>query len=717
MTDETTTTLTLDVEGMHCASCVVRVERILSRQEGVSEAVVNLASNEARVQIAPGTVIESLQAAVAKAGYELVERAPDESKDVVASHLEEANAQWKRFVVAAALAVPAIVLAMAGIEEDWSPWVQAILATPVVFWVGAQFHSTTWTLLKAGAANMDTLISLGTLAAWGYSIFALLTGEPVFFETAAAIVAFILLGRYFEARAKGRASQAIAKLIDLGAQTARVHRDGSWVKVDAKDLLPGDEVEVLPGAKVPVDGTVLEGRTTVDESMLTGEPVPVDRAPGDAVVGGTVNHSGRIIVRADAVGNDTVLAGIVRLVETAQASKAPIQGLADRIASVFVPTVLLIATATFIGWLIVNGEVATAVRNAVAVLIIACPCALGLATPTAILVGSGRGAELGVIYRSADVFERLQQLDVVAFDKTGTLTTGEMTLTEVVSDDEQFLARVAAVEAGSGHPIGEAVARGALERGQSFPTATDVVVTPGKGVEGIVDGIRVIVGTSTLMSEEGLTMDPRWEADLEAAQDRGATAFAGAWEGQVRGVIAVADTVRPTAATAISDLAARSIKAVMLTGDHERTAAAIAEELGINEVKSRLLPEDKATYITDLREAGATVGFVGDGINDAPALATADLGMGVGTGSEVAIEAADVTLMSGNPRLAVTAVDLADRTLRGIRQNLGWAFVYNIAAIPLAVAGVLNPMIASAAMAFSSVSVVANSLRIRSWKP
>ena len=703
---------------MTCASCVARVEKILTRQDGVTDVAVNLASHEAWVEVAPDTAIQALAEAVGRAGYELTQRSVDEApKDVVALHDEHRRAHWRRFALAAGLAIPTIVLAMSGIDAAWSRWAQAVLATPVVFWAGALFHQAAWTRLKAKSTNMDTLISLGTGATWVYSVWALLTDQGIFFETAAAIVAFILLGRYFEARAKGRASQAIAKLLDLGGQEARILRDGEWLTVGVEDIVTGDHVEVLPGAKVPVDGTVIEGSTSIDESMLTGEPLPVDRSAGDAVVGGTINHTGRIVVVVTAVGRNTVLAGIVRLVEQAQASKAPIQGLADRVAAVFVPAVLLVAVATFIGWLVVTGDSASATRNAVAVLIIACPCALGLATPTAILVGSGRGAELGVIYRSADVFERLEKLDTISFDKTGTLTTGEMALTEVVSEDERFLGWVAGVEAGSGHPIGAAVARGAVARGIELAEATDVAVLPGKGVEGTVAGAVVTVGTAALMAERGILLGGQWEGAIATAQNRGATAFAGAWDGEVKGVISVEDTVRPTAADAIHKLQERSIATVMLTGDHERTARAIARQLGIEHVRSRLLPEDKSSYLAELQAGGATVGFVGDGINDAPALATADLGMSVGTGSEVAIEAADVTLMSGNPALAVTAVDLAARTLAGIRQNLGWAFIYNIAAIPLAVAGLLNPMIASAAMAFSSVSVVANSLRIRAFRP
>ena len=716
MTNETAT-LTFDVEGMHCASCVTRVEKILTRQDGVAEAAVNLTSNLARVQIAPGTVIADLQAAVAKGGYDLVERSTDEPKDLIALHAEERDTAMRRFVWAAALAIPAVVLAMAGLEAEWSRWLQGGLATPVVLWAAAPFHQTTWTLLKARSANMDTLISLGTITAWSYSLWALVANEPIFFETAAAIVAFILLGRYFEARAKGRASSAIAALIDLGAKEARVERESTWVTVPVDEVIVGDRVEIVPGARVPVDGMVVEGATSVDESMLTGEAIAVDRQVGDDLIGGTINQTGRVVLVATSVGRDTVLAGIVRMVEDAQASKAPIQGLADRIASVFVPVVLVITILTFGGWMIATGEVTGAVRNAVAVMIIACPCALGLATPTAILVGSGRGAELGVIYRSADIFERLGDLDVVAFDKTGTLTSGAMELTDVVSDDDRFLSWVTAVESGSGHPIGSAVARGAADRHTPLVDATNVEALPGMGVVGTVNGTTVVVGTAALMADRGIALSTKWEAAIGAAQHRGGTAFVGAWDGEVRGVLVVADTVRPEAADAVSDLAARGIESVMLTGDHERTARAIARDIGIDRVGSRLLPQDKAAYLQDRQEEGLVVGFVGDGINDAPALATADLGMGVGTGSDVAIEAAAVTLMSGNPRLVAVAIGLAERTVRGIRQNLGWAFAYNVAAIPLAAAGQLNPMIASAAMAFSSVSVVANSLRIRRWTP
>jgi heavy metal translocating P-type ATPase len=710
-----TDTITFDVDGMHCASCVTRVERILSRQDGVEDTVVNLTSHTATITAAPDVVVESLKAAVAKAGYDLeVQTLP---VDIVAHHDDDRRAQWRRFIWAAAFAVPTIALATTGIEAEWPRIAQGLLAAPAVFWAGAEFHRVAFRLLRARSANMDTLISLGTLSAFGYSVWGLIAGEPVFFETAAAIVAFLLLGRYFEARAKGRASEAIAALLDINAPEARVDRNGTWVTVPLEEVLPGALIEVRPGDRVPVDGEIVEGATTIDESMITGETIPAARTVEDRVIGGTINGSGRFVMRANAVGDDTVLAGIVRMVESAQASKAPIQGLADRVASIFVPVVLLIALATLVGWSLSGAEIGDAVRNAVAVLIIACPCALGLATPTAILVGSGRGAELGVIFRSADTFERIVAVDVVAFDKTGTLTTGQMMLEEAISEDGNFLERVAAVESATGHPIGEAVARAAIEQGLTLPNATDVTVIPGRGAVGLVDGIEVTVGTAALMAERNIDLPLQWEAAIGAAQHRGTTAFAGAWDGVVQGVLSVADTIRPESVEAISELTNQGIETMLLTGDHERTARAIARQVGITDVASRLLPEHKAHAVKARQAKGETVAFVGDGINDAPALVTADLGMSIGTGSDIAIETASVTLMSGNPRLVSTAIGLAARTLRSIKQNLGWAFGYNIAAIPLAATGLLNPMIASAAMAFSSVSVVLNSLRIRRWKP
>ena len=724
---ETMTTKTLEdtgsrdvvfrVTGMTCGSCVARIEQVLAGQDGVSDAVVDLASNQARVTLT-GTGSEEIVArAVGDIGYKMTALQPDAPRDVEADDAEERRDGWRRFLLAAVLAVPTIVLAMAGVAAEWSDLTQAVLSTVVVVWAGRSFHQVAWKRLRHGGASMDSLISLGTLASWLYSLWALQAGEPLFFETAAAIIMFVLLGRYLEARAKGRASRAVSRLLELSGREARVLREGTWTTVPIAEIAVGDHVEVVPGGRVPVDGVVVEGVGAVDESMITGEPLPVMREAGDRVVGGTVNQTGRLVVEVTHVGDDTVQAEVVRIVEAARASKAPIQRLADRVSGIFVPAVVVVAVGTLVGWLVAGGDLTIALRNSVAVLIIACPCALGLATPTAIAVGAGRGAELGVVFRSAEVFERIEKLRRVAFDKTGTLTTGRMSLSQVESGDPRFLAWVAGVEGGTGHPLGEAVESGARSLGVTPAESSDVVLFPGMGAEGTVEGTRVTVGTPELMDQRGITLGPGWEQELAAARGRGLTAFAGAWDGEVRGVLAVADTARPTSAAAVAALRRRDLTIAMLTGDHETPAGAVGEELGMTDIRARLLPQDKAALIHSWQEQGDATAFVGDGVNDAPALATASVGMGTGTGSDLAIETADVTLMSGNPVLAVTAIDLARRTLRGIRQNLWWAFAYNVAAIPLAVAGLLDPMIASVAMALSSVSVVSNSLRIRRWSP
>lgn len=707
-----------EVEGMTCASCAGRVEEVLAGQEGVVSAAVDPVANQARIRLTPAASVEGLAAAVGEIGYSMALKRPvRRGRDAAAEDAEERRAGLRRFLASAALALPTVVLGMAAPGEGWSMWTQAALSTGAVVWAGRGFHLTAWKRLRRGGMSMDTLISLGTLAAWLYSLWALGAGRPLFFETGAAIVMFVLLGRYLEARAKGRASQAVSRLLELGGREARVLRGGVWTTLPIEEAAAGDRVEVAPGGRVPVDGIVVEGEGAVDESMLTGEAAPVHRRPGDRVTAGTVNQTGRLVVEATGVGEDTVLAEAARIVEAARASKAPIQRLADRVSSIFVPAVAAAAAAVLLGWLIATGDPAAALRNAVAVLIIACPCALGLATPTAVAVGAGRGAELGVVFRSAEVFERMEKLRRVAFDKTGTLTTGRMTLAHVESGDPRFLAWVAGVEGGTGHPLGEAVERGALDRGVTPAPASGVTLFPGLGARGVVEGTPVTVGTPELMASHGIAVGPRWEGAMEEARRRGATVFAGAWEGKVQGIVAVADQPRPSAAAAVAALRRRSLRPAMLTGDHETAARSVAEQVGITEVHARLLPRDKAAIIAAWQEEGHPAAFVGDGVNDAPALASASVGIGVGTGSDLAVEAADVALMSGNPALAVTAVDLAGRTLRGIRQNLWWAFAYNTAAIPLAAAGLLDPMAASAAMALSSVSVVVNSLRIRGWKP
>ncbi len=561
---------------------------------------------------------------------------------------------------------------------------------------------------------MDTLISMGTLAAYSYSIWAFFAGEPVFFETAAWIITFILLGRFFEARSKGRASSAITRMLELGAKEARVLRDGVEVTVPIDQVTPGNHMVIRPGEKVPTDGTLLEGSSSFDESMLSGESKPVDKAPGDEVFGATINQHGMIIVEATRIGSDTALAQIIRLVEDAQTSKAPIQRLADRIAGLFVPVVLLIAIGTLTGWLLVSGDVPKAVQAAVAVLIIACPCALGLATPTAIMVGSGRGAELGILFKNAEIFERTRAVTTVVFDKTGTLTRGAMTLSRIVTDDEPVALRlVGSAESASEHPIARAVALGAEEGGAELVLPSDFENLPGRGVRGTVDGHEVAVGSTKLMAELGLLVPERFEDALEEMELAGETAFLAGWDGEVRVALAVADTVRESSARAIASLQAKGLTTGMLTGDNRRTADTIAGQIGIERVMAEVLPGEKSAEIARLQGEGEQVAFVGDGVNDAPALVQADLGMAIGTGTDVAIEAGDVVLMNGDPELAVTALSLAARTFQVIRQNLFWAFAYNTAAIPLAAAGLLHPMIAASAMAMSSVSVVGNSLRLK----
>jgi heavy metal translocating P-type ATPase len=715
MTD--TQSITFDVEGMTCASCALRIERVLGKQDGVETAIVNYAGHEARAEIGPDVDVDALRAAVAKIGYEIQPVVAGEERVSVSERYdEEVIYQRKNLIGAAALTVPVFLLAMLGPEDMWNFALQAVLTTAVVFGFGWQFHKAAWKQVTSMSPAMDTLVSVGTITAWSYSLFEMFEGSAVFFDTAAMITTLILLGRFFEARAKGRASRAITKLLELGAKQARVVRDGSEVMVDVGDVLVGDTVVVLPGEKIPTDGRVSAGSSSVDESMLTGESMPVDKAQRDDAFGATINQHGRLEIEVLKVGDATALAQIVRLVEDAQATKAPVQRLADRVSAVFVPTVLVIAAVVFAVWMIVSGgDVPVALRNAVAVLIIACPCAMGLATPTAIMVGSGRGAELGVLFKNAEVFERARSVDVVVFDKTGTLTRGAMTLTDVITDDQEahFLALAGSVEAASEHPIGKAVALGAEERDVELSTPTDFSALRGQGVVGTVDGVEVTVGKAKLMAERGLQIPGRYTDAMEQIEIAGNTAFLVGWDGTVHGTIGVADTVRASAAEAVSTLRGMGVDVVMLTGDNQRTAETIAAEIGITSVIAEVLPGDKAEEIRRLQHEGNSVGFVGDGINDAPALTQADLGMAVGSGTDVAIEAGDVVLMSGDPMLAVTSLRLARRTFSTIKENLFWAFGYNTAAIPLAALGFLNPMIAAGAMAFSSVSVVTNSLRLR----
>jgi copper-transporting P-type ATPase V len=713
-------TIRFDVEGMTCASCAVRIERILGKQEGVTSAAVNFAGQEARAVVDPGVVdLAGLRRAINRIGYEITPIAEEDRRPLDERYAAEVTRQRRKVIGAAILTAPVMGLSMFGPDEPWSLAIQAALTAVVVFWFGWQFHRAAWKQVTSRSLAMDTLISMGTLSAFGYSVWAAFTDSPAYFETAAMITTLILLGRFFEARAKGRASSAITALLALGANDARVIRGEHEQLIPVEELVLGDTVVVGPGEKIPSDGTVTGGTTSIDESMLTGESRPVDKGPGDVVFGATINQQGRIEVEITKLGAETALAQIVRVVGEAQTSKAPVQRLADRVSAVFVPTVIGIAVLTFAVWMLASGDVSQAMGAAVAVLIIACPCALGLATPTAIMVGSGRGAELGVLFKDAEVFERARDVDTAVFDKTGTLTRGAMTLADLdtAASEERFLFLVASVESASEHPIGRAVSLGAEEREIGITTPEDFAAQRGLGVAGTVEGVEVIVGKPKLLADRGLHIPARYQEALDRMERAGYTAFLGGWDGEVRGALAVADTVRDTAADAVRRLDGMGIEVGVLTGDNVRTAETVAAAIGVDRVIADVLPGDKSAEIERLQGEGHSVAFIGDGVNDAPALVAADLGMAVGSGTDVAIEAGDVVLMSGDPRLAVTAIDLARSTFSVIRQNLYWAFGYNVAAIPLAVAGVLDPMVAAAAMALSSLSVVTNSLRLRRFVP
>ncbi len=699
---------------MTCASCAARIERVLARQPGVESATVNLAAARARVRSSasqPGDLIE----AVSKIGYGLAVSDPGDHTRSRVRHGAEEKAQWRRFWIAALLSLPAMIIAMfGGMDDSGLRWLQLALTAPVVLGIGAQFHRVAWKQARSRSVGMDTLISLGSLVAFIWSVWALFNQGEVFFETAAIIVTLITLGRALEARAKGRAGQALTALLQLGAQQATIRTSQGDRIVDIEELIPGDVMVVRPGEKVPTDGVITAGHSSFDESMLTGESTGISKGEGEEVLGATINQERLVLVKATRVGEDDALHRIIALVEEAQSGKAPVQRLADRISSVFVPLVISIALVTFIVWLATGHPAADSVRAAVAVLIIACPCALGLATPTAIMVGSGRAAELGVLFKNPEVFERAQRIETLVFDKTGTLTTGAMTLTDVVTDEDPdyLLPLVAAIEAASGHPIGKAVALGAEQRGFVVGEATDVESLGGLGVVGWAGGIEIVAGKPKLLADRGLPIsDDQLEA-MARLEAEGKTAFLAGYRGEARAVLAAADELRPTSRAAVATLRAMGLRVAMLTGDNSRTASAIAADLGIVDVISEVLPGDKADEIRRWQTQGQ-VAFVGDGINDAPALTTADLGIAIGTGTDVAVETANVVLMSGDPALVPTALKLARKTLAVIRQNLFWAFAYNVAAIPLAAFGFLDPMIAAAAMALSSVSVVINSLRLR----
>jgi len=707
--------LELPISGMTCASCAARVEKGLNRLDGV-EASVNYATETASVAFDPGRIVpESLVEAIEQAGYGALLPEPDPTAPL-----------RRRLVVSAVLSLPVLLMSMIpALQFDGWQWLALALATPVVFWGGQPFHRAAWANLRHGAATMDTLISLGTLAAWGWSLVVLVVlgagDDHVYLEVASVVTTFLLAGRYFEVRAKRRAGGALRALLELGAKEASLLDDeGAERRVPTAELAVGDRFVVRPGERIATDGVVEEGASAVDVSLLTGESLPVEVGPGDAVAGAAINAGGRLVVRATRVGADTALAQIGRLVTRAQSGKAPVQRLADRISAVFVPIVIALSAATLAFWLADGAGATFAFTAAVAVLIIACPCALGLATPTALLVGTGRGAQLGILIRGPEVLESTRRVDTVVLDKTGTVTTGAMALVDVaLADGEQraeVLRLAGALEDGSEHPIARAIARAGRDELGTLPAPAGFVNREGLGVEGTVDGHGVVVGRPALLAEWGVALDDALGSAWEAARSAGRTAVAAAWDGRVRALLLVSDTVRPSSPEAIRRLRDLGLRPVLLTGDGAATAHAVAAEVGIDEVIPEVLPSQKAEVIRRLQREGRVVAMIGDGVNDAPALAQADLGMAIGTGTDVAIEASDITLVSGDLRAAADAIRLSRRTLGTIKGNLFWAFAYNVAALPLAALGYLDPLVAGAAMALSSAFVVSNSLRLRRFR-
>ena len=737
---EALTSIDLDVQGMTCASCAARIQKKLNRIDGV-QAAVNYATARAHVLAPRGTTSEALIDVVRAAGYDA--GPPDPSEDAEAAARARTEAIRRRLVVSAAIAVPVMAVSMVTPWQfpGWQ-WVAFALTTPVLFWSGRGFHRSAWVNLRHGAFTMDTLISVGTLAAYLWSAFCLIFGnagtlgmkhpfslhlvradslDAVYFEAACGTITFILLGRWIEARSRSEAGSALRELLTMGARAVHVlDDDGTETTRPIEALRVGQCFVVRPGEKIASDGEVVEGASAIDAHVITGESVPVDVGPGDRVVGATLNTNGRLVVRATAVGADTQLSQIAHLVEQAQTGKSNAQRLADRIASVFVPVVIVLALLAFCAWLVAGAGVGFAITAGVSVLIISCPCALGLATPTALLAGTGRGAQFGVVIRGPEALERARAIDTVVMDKTGTLTRGEMSVQRVTAapgeDEDRVLAAAAALEAGSEHPIARAVVARAAGRGPA-PAAGDFRVVPGRGVRAVLDGADALVGSAALMSDEGLEVPDVLTAAAVAASDRGATVVLVAWDGAVRGVLTVSDELADNSARAVGRLHALGLRTVMLTGDNERAARHVAALVGIDEVHAQVLPEEKLAVVDGLRAEGHRVAMIGDGVNDAAALAAADLGIAMGTGTDAAIAAGDLTLMRHDLMLAVDAIALSRATLRIIRGNLFWAFFYNVCAIPIAAFGLLNPMIAGAAMAFSSVFVVTNSLRLRGFRP
>lgn len=718
----------LDVFGMTCAACSTRVEKVLNKQQGIEKATVNLANETATLHYNPGLIEEeAIIEKIQTLGYDAKQRMDTEGKE---TYKEKELKQMKvKLIVSSLLSIPLLITMLDHLfgvalpDIFMNPWFQFILATPVQFVIGWQFYVGAYNNLRTKSANMDVLVALGTSAAYFYSLYEAIRtiGNPsyephLYFETSAILITLILFGKYLEMNAKGKTTEAISKLLDLQAKQARVRRNGKEVMVPLQEVVFGDTLIVKPGEKIPVDGTVIKGRTAVDESMITGESIPIEKEEGAALIGATLNKNGAIEMEATKVGKDTALASIVKAVEDAQGSKAPIQRMADVISGYFVPIVVGIAIVTFIVWMTIvsPGNVELALKASIAVLVIACPCALGLATPTSIMVGTGKAAEHGVLFKGGEHLERTHQLNTVILDKTGTITKGKPEVTDFTGDEEA-LQLLASAEYGSEHPLASSIVAYAEEKDVSFLDVDEFSAIPGHGIFAKIKGQEVVVGTRKLMNDYGVTVEQA-EDELVQYETDGKTAMLLAVNHEYRGIIAVADTVKDTAQEAIHQLKRNDIDVIMLTGDNRRTAEAIAEQVGIDHVIAEVLPEEKAAKVKEIQSQGKKVAMVGDGINDAPALATADIGIAIGTGTEVAIEAADITLLGGDLLLIPKAIKMSHATIKNIKQNLFWAFAYNTAGIPIAAAGLLAPWIAGAAMAFSSVSVVTNSLRLKRVK-
>jgi len=718
-----------DIRGMTCAACANRIEKVLNKMDGIESAAVNLAAETADVAYLPGVVeIADIRERVKKIGYEAIPKS--EGVEDGAYKEKEYRAKRVRFMVSAVLSIPFVYMMIAdrtGLFMPMmleNPWVQAILAGIVQFYIGAPFYAGAVRALLNRSANMDVLVALGTSAAYFYSLYGTIRAQAqpsftpeLYYETSAILITLILLGKLLEARAKGRTTEAIKKLLDLQAKEATVLRDGKEIKISAEAVVPGDVLIVKPGEKIPVDGTVISGASSVDESMITGESLPVEKAAGDAVIGATINQTGTLKIRADKVGKDTVLSGIIKIVKEAQGSKAPIQRLADVISGIFVPIVVAVAAVTFLVWLsfVRPGDWPAALDAAISVLVIACPCALGLATPTSVMVGTGKGAELGVLFKGGEALETAHKLDVVLLDKTGTVTKGKPEVVRFVTEDgegDRILRAVVSAENASEHPLARAIVAYGLERGVE-PLEVDAFrAVPGRGIEAEVDGRAIVVGTRRLLNDHGIRYDS-YQQTIAELESEGKTAMLIAVDGEAKGVIAVADELKDTSRKAIADLKRLGVDVRMVTGDNEQTARAVAGQAGIAHVYAEVLPEEKAEIVKALQRQGKRVAMVGDGINDAPALAAADIGMAIGTGSDIAIETADITLVGGDLSHIPKAIALSRATMRNIRQNLFWALFYNCIGIPIAAFGLLSPWVAGAAMAFSSVSVTANALRLK----